>query len=164
VLNIKVETVDDSVLSRASIKGTRASPWLLEGSKGTPQEVGELYTVLGAADLVVAAQDRVVDTTDAEQNLDALLLAEVDVPLHVKALAQESRRNAILILVGAGAAVSGKVGAWESRGIVLRRLVDERQRDKVDTGRAVLSERLEANLALYIGVSSQLHMAYISKL
>jgi hypothetical protein len=60
--------------------------------------------------------------------------------------------------------VSGKVGAWESRGIVLRRLVDERQRDKVDTGRAVLSERLEANLALYIGVSSQLHMAYISKL
>jgi hypothetical protein len=67
--------------------------------------------------------------------------------LNVKALAQERGRNAILIVVGAGAAVSGKVGAWESGRVVLRRLVDERKRDKVDAGRAVLSERLEANLA-----------------
>ena len=85
-LDIEVKTVNGR-LGLLSIEGTRAGVAKLEWTEGLVQELGKLNTVLLAADGVVVGAIVVV-ATDAEQNLDAALLAVRDILLDGGAVAQ----------------------------------------------------------------------------
>ena len=154
VLNVKIETIDGrSGASIVGIKGTRTSPVLVIGTKGTPQEVGKVDTLLISRHLVVATV-LVIDTADAKENLDTTLLAVRDALLDRVALAQEVSSDVVLVLVGSSPAVSGEVGARVTRVCVLRGLVNERQCHILGTVVTVALESLVSELSLSMSVTN----------
>ena len=153
VLDVKVETINSrSGASIVGIKGTGTVPVLVIWTKGTPQEVGKVDTLLVSRHLVVATV-LVIDTADAKENLDSTLLAVRDALLDRVALAQEVSSD-VFVLVGSSPAVSGEVGARVTRVCVLRGLVNERQCHILGTVVTVALQCLVSELSLSMSVTT----------
>lgn len=110
MLNVDVITVNGNVLSLAEIERSGALPSGLVRTESALDEVGEFHTLGRSRDLVVGSL-LVVDTANAEKNLDTTLLAVGDSLLDRLALAQELRLDTLVVGVDTGPTVTGKVGA-----------------------------------------------------
>ncbi len=108
-LEVKVETVDLAVLGRALVKGTRALPGSIVGTKGTPEEVGKIAAVLLGADAVVGGLF-VPDTTDGKEHLDALATTVLKIVNDGAAVVEQVGGLAVL-LEGSAPTVSSKADA-----------------------------------------------------
>lgn len=146
-LNIKVETINLSVLRCACIERTRAIPVGIIRTESLVQEVGKVLSIISSGNFVVAGHG-VVHATDAEEDLHALVPTVVDVLLHVVAFAEKLRVDIVGVLVGSLPAVAGEVGAWVVGRIILRGLVDESQSDILDATVTVCTKTLIARLTL----------------
>jgi hypothetical protein len=146
LLNVKVITVNSNVLRLAQIKGTRAVPRGFVRTESVVEEVGKLHALLGGRDVVVA-HDFVVDTADAQQDLDAEGLAVRDVLLDSFALSLQVGLDAVGAVVLDIPAPGAKVASWQTRRVVLRGLVDKGQGDIVDASVTVCPQALATLLA-----------------
>lgn len=109
MLDIDVITVNGGVLGRAEIERSGSVPSGLVRTESALDEVGEFHSLGGSRDLVVGKL-LVVDTTNAEKNLDTTLLAVGDSLLDRLALAQELGLDTLVVGVDTGPTVTGKVG------------------------------------------------------
>lgn len=109
LLDVEVEAIDGIGLV-AVIEGTWASPRGMVRTERIVQKVGKRNTILGSRDLVVAVIG-VINTTNAQKNLDTLALAVRNVLLDDMAFAQKLGLNAILVLISTSPAVTSEVGA-----------------------------------------------------
>jgi len=124
VLDVEVKTINGGVIGWAGIERTGAIPEGIVRSKSLVQELGEVPPILLRGDLVVAGL-LVVFTTNAEQNLDALRLAVVDVLLHIVAFTEEVGLDIVLVKIVAFPAVTGKIGTGIAGWALLRSLIHE---------------------------------------
>lgn len=149
LLNVEVETVDDSRSVLIQIERTGAVPRLILRTESLVQEVGERDTVVIGGHLIVGI-DLIEHTANGEHNLDTLLLTVGDVLLQGPALAEEVGLNTILVLVSVGPAVRSEVGTRVPRLLLLRSSVDESNRDILDTSVTVVGQTVlsRSNLAL----------------
>ena len=103
------------------------------GTKGLPQESGEILASLVVGQSIVGALDR--STTDGKQNLLSLLLAVLDIGRNDGALVEERRRHiGLAVDIVAGIAVVAKVSTGVAKAglVVLGGVVDEADGDIVE--------------------------------
>lgn len=153
MLDVEIKTVDGHVLSRALVKGTRASPALVVRTESLPQEIGKRLAVLDGGDCVVV-RVVIVDTTNAEKNLDTTRLTIGDILLDVDAVVEQGRLDIILVVVVASPAVVSEVGSGIARRVILRSLVDKGQRDIFNASVTVVSQTVSAILTLRKAIES----------
>ena len=146
-LKIKVEAVNSHV-PIGGVEGAGNAGCGVVGAKDLVHLVSKMDAVGSRRDLVIVGA--AVHATNAQDDLDALILAIGDVRLQALAVLVQGRRDTISVSVRLRPAMGREVDArvFQVRLVVLRSRVDETQGNRANTTITISSQALVVFLTL----------------